>query len=90
MYMYVCMYVCMYVNTILTLLKRIGLDIMSSKVAHVQIPTTKAFSDSRHLFPVQVSCGSTMTACVTNSGAAFIWGSGFGPLLRIPTQLSVS
>ena len=62
---------------------------MSSKLGHVEIPVTKAETEPRRLFPVQVSCGSTMTACVTNSGTAFQWGSGIGPQHRIPTHIPV-
>lgn len=67
----------------------VALDIMSSKLAHVQIPVTKAAPDPRHLFPVQVSCGSTVSACVSSSGHAFVWGQGHGPQIRIPTLISV-
>lgn len=65
-----------------------GLDIMSSKFA--PIPFGDATGDPRHAFPVQISCGSTISACVTAGGDAYMWGSGFGPTLRMPTLITVN
>lgn len=70
--------------------KYAGLDIMSSKLAHIQIPISKAVQDPRYLAPEQISCGSTVSACVTKGGDAYMWGTGFGSQLRIPTLLPVN
>jgi alpha-tubulin suppressor-like RCC1 family protein len=78
--MYVCVYVCVFVC-----MSRV--DIMSSKLQHIPLPSNKKKPDCEI---EQISAGSSVSAAVmSNGGGLYMWGTSGTSNYRTPLPMKV-